>query len=176
MLETNSANILFRNISTFGYSPTIDRARCNPTAEALTAARDHAERQLQQLLRIVADTWSINRYGGLDIEYRTNANTTASVWCFASLWDWSVPEKRNTTARLPQLKFGISSLSQIAQQPGRPPRLQRRALHHYFVTFTVCCRRLLAAPAASVIWAWKMRGVNFKPGPLVANVIPRRKV
>ena len=37
----------------------------------------------------MADNWSINRYDGLDIQYRTNANTTESVWCFASLWDWS---------------------------------------------------------------------------------------
>lgn len=58
------------------------------TADGLIAARDRAERLLQRLLSVVADNWSIRRYDGLDIPYRTET-ATGHVWCFASLWDWS---------------------------------------------------------------------------------------
>lgn len=61
----------------------------NRTPDGLVAARDRAERQLQQLLRVVADDWSVRRYSGFEIQYETDAATIEPVWCFASLWDWS---------------------------------------------------------------------------------------
>ena len=58
------------------------------TPDSLVAARNRAERQLQQLLKVVADDWSVRRYSGFEIPYGTEAATTELVWCFASLWDW----------------------------------------------------------------------------------------
>lgn len=58
------------------------------TPDGLVAARDRAERLFLKLLPVIADNWSVRRYRGFDIEYKTGASTTESVWCFASLWDW----------------------------------------------------------------------------------------
>lgn len=60
------------------------------SVQQLLAARNRSERQLQQLLKVVADEWSVRRYGGLDVEYESDG-TAQSVWCFASLWDWTKP-------------------------------------------------------------------------------------
>lgn len=59
------------------------------TPDGLVAARDRAERQLLQLLSVVADNWSVRHYDGFEIQFVKDNSTTESVLSFASLWDWS---------------------------------------------------------------------------------------
>jgi hypothetical protein len=53
------------------------------TGPPLLAARDRAEVQLKDLLKLVAKTWSVRRYDGLLVGGRPH---------FASLWDWMAPK------------------------------------------------------------------------------------
>jgi hypothetical protein len=49
----------------------------------LRRARDRAEIELKRLLRQVAERWRLVRYDGFEV--------APHGWCFASLWDWTVP-------------------------------------------------------------------------------------
>ncbi len=55
--------------------------------EELLAVRDLAQSRILELLKVVAEKWSIKRYQKLMVEYPTDEGTIP-VWCFASMWDW----------------------------------------------------------------------------------------
>ena len=57
------------------------------TPKELLAARDLAQGRILELLKVVAEKWSMNRYQKLMVDYPLKEGTVP-VWCFASLWDW----------------------------------------------------------------------------------------
>jgi len=103
------------------------------TPDGLVAARDRAERQLQQLLNVVADDWSVNRYSRFEIQYETNAATTEPVWCFASLWDWA--EKKRGYVHVSPYKPGenvrTADFEDLIWSKEEPPPVYRAAARAY---------------------------------------------
>ncbi len=102
------------------------------TPDGLIAARDRAERQLQQLLRVVADDWSVRRYSGFEIQYETDAATAEPVWCFASLWDWT--EKRgyvHVSPYKPGENVRTADFEDLIWREEDPPPVYRAAARAY---------------------------------------------